>query len=98
MEHGEVDVSNNTAENAIRPFVVGRKNWLFYDTAKGAEAGAIVYTLVESTKANGLEPRKYLQTLLEDLRLVGRSPDHDRLSRLLPWAPGIQKSCAAKEK
>ena len=98
MEHGEVDVSNNTAENAIRPFVVGRKNWLFYDTPKGAESGAIVYTLVESAKANELEPRKYLETLLEDLRWVGRSPDHDRLSKLLPWAPGIRKSCAAAKK
>ena len=98
MEHGEVDISNNTAENAIRPFVVGRKNWLFYDTPKGAESGAIVYTLVESAKANGLEPRKYLETLLEDLRWVGRSPDHDRLSKLLPWAPGIRKSCAAAKK
>jgi len=98
MEHGDVDISNNTAENAIRPFVVGRKNWLFYDTPKGAEAGAIVYTLVESAKANGLEPRRYLETLLEDLRWVGRSPDHDRLSKLLPWAPGIQKNCSLKNK
>ena len=47
LEHGEVDISNNLAENTIRPFVVGRKNWLFCDTPKGAESSAIVYTVVE---------------------------------------------------
>ena len=57
-----LDISNNPAENAIRPFVVGRKNWLFCDTPKGAEASAIVYTLVETAKANRLEPFDYLET------------------------------------
>ena len=59
LEHGEVDISNNYAENAIRPFTVGRKNWLFCDTPKGADASAIVYTLAETAKANGLEPYRY---------------------------------------
>ena len=52
VNHGDVDISNNIAENAIRPFVVGRKNWLFCDTVKGAEASAIIYSLVETAKAN----------------------------------------------
>ena len=52
LDHGEVDISNNFAENAIRPFVVGRKNWLFSDTTKGAQSSVIVYTLVETTKAD----------------------------------------------
>ena len=52
LDHGEVDISNNFAENAIRPFVVGRKNWLFSDTTKGAQSSAIVYTLVETAKAD----------------------------------------------
>ena len=56
LQHGEVEISNNPAENAIRPFVVGRKNWLFSDTPKGADSSAIVYTLVETAKANGVEP------------------------------------------
>ena len=64
MCHGEVDISNNIAENAIRPFVVGRKNWLFCDTPKGAEASAVVYTLVETAKANGLDPFRYLNYVL----------------------------------
>ena len=51
LRYGDVEISNNLAENAIRPFVVGRKNWLFCDTPKGAEASAIVYSLVETAKA-----------------------------------------------
>lgn len=59
LNNGEVPISNNLAENAIRPFTLGRKNWLFCDTTKGAEASAIVYSLVESAKANGVEPFAY---------------------------------------
>lgn len=67
INHGDVDISNNIAENAIRPFVIGRKNWLFSDTVKGAEASAIIYSLVETAKANELDPYKYLLTLLEEI-------------------------------
>ena len=66
MEHGEVDISNNIAENAIRPFVVGRKNWLFRDTSKGADSSVIVYTLVETAKANDVELFSYLQYVLDN--------------------------------
>ena len=52
INHGDVDISNNITENAIRPFVVGRKNWLFSDTVKVAEAGAIIYSMIETAKAN----------------------------------------------
>ena len=68
LAHGKVDISNNLAENAIRPFVVGRKNWLFCDTPKGAESSAIVYTMVETAKANGLDPFDYLSLLLDEIR------------------------------
>lgn len=50
LEHGEIEISNNQVENAIRPLVVGRKNWLFSDTPEGAEASAIVYSLIETAK------------------------------------------------
>jgi hypothetical protein len=56
LAHGEVAFACNLAENAIRPFVVRRKNRLFYDTPIGADSSAIVYTLVETAKANGVEP------------------------------------------
>ena len=95
LEHGEVDISNNFAENAIRPFVVGRKNWLFSDTAKGAESSAIVYTLVETAKANGLDPHTYLLQLLEELPYLGRDPSQNDLDSFLPWQPAVQAACAS---
>ena len=92
LTHGEVDISNNLAENAIRPFVVGRKNWLFCDTVKGAESSAIVYTLVETAKANGFEPYAYLLRLLTLLPYLGKSPGKDQLDALMPWNPALRQA------
>ena len=86
-----MDISNNPAENAIRPFVVGRKNWLFCDTPKGAESSAIVYTMVETAKANGLDPFDYLSLLLDEIRYLGRHPSNAIWESLLPWSAQIQK-------
>jgi transposase len=66
-EDGHITPDNNTVENAIRPFVIGRKNWLFSDTPKGAKASAAIYTLIETAKANGLEPYWYLKYLFTHL-------------------------------
>lgn len=90
VEHGNVPISNNLAENAIRPFVVGRKNWLFCDTVKGAESSAIVYSLVETAKANGIDPYDYLFYVLSVLPYFGKSVSHERLASLMPWADEIQ--------
>ena len=60
---GRLELSNNRAERAVRPFVVGRKNWLFSNTPKGADASAAVYSIVETAKANGLRPFPYLRLL-----------------------------------
>ena len=76
LGNGEVPISNNLAENAIRPFTLGRKNWLFCDTTKGAEASAIVYSLVESAKVNGVEPFAYLQHVLLQLPYLGKTHSH----------------------
>jgi hypothetical protein len=73
---------NNIAENAIRPFVIGRRNWLFSDTPKGAHASAALYSLVETAKANGLEPAKYLNYIFENIPMVSHEKD---LEKLLPW-------------
>ena len=67
LEDGRCSFSNNLSENAIRPFTVGRKNWLFCDTPNGAQASAIVYTMVEMAKANGVNVYHYLTYLLEKL-------------------------------
>jgi transposase len=67
VQDGRLAIDTNLAENAIRPFALGRRNWLFADTVKGAKASAAFYSLVESAKANGLEPYAYLRRLFERL-------------------------------
>ena len=67
LETPYVTLDNNLVENAIRPFAVGRKNWLFSGTPEGAAASAAIYSLIETAKANGLEPYWYLRYLLENL-------------------------------
>ena len=73
---------NNMVENAIRPFVVGRKNWLFSATVEGAWASATIYSLIETAKANGREPYWYLRYVFERLPLAKSAEDHEAL---LPW-------------
>ena len=90
LDSTEVPISNNLAENAIRPFVVGRKNWLFCDSVKGAQSSAIVYSIVETAKANNLEPYDYLLRVLSLLPGKGKSPSHEELERLMPWHPDVQ--------
>ena len=72
---------------------LGRKNWLFCDTAKGDEASAVIYSMVESAKTNGVEPFAYLQRVLVELPYLGKLPSHEELEVFMPWAPGIQKDC-----
>ena len=82
LTHGEVPLDNNRCENAIRPFVVGRKGWLFSDTVKGAVASANLYSLVETAKANNVEPHAYLSLLFERLPHANTVEDFETL---LPW-------------
>ncbi len=82
MKDGRLPMDNNAAENCIRPFVVGRKNWLFSGTPEGAAASAVLYSLVESAKANGLEPYSYFRYIFEKLPLAETLED---LEALLPW-------------
>ncbi|WP_431495247.1 IS66 family transposase [Pseudomonas brassicacearum] len=82
VEQGYLPIDNNTAERAIRPFVIGRKNWLFSDTPKGATASAQLYSLVETVKANGQEPYAWLRHALERLPQASSVEDYEAL---LPW-------------
>ena len=82
VEAGFLPIDNNAAERAIRPFVIGRKNWLFSDTPRGASASAQLYSLVETAKANGQEPYAYLRHVLERLPQAQAVEDYDAL---LPW-------------
>jgi transposase len=80
VENGDAAIDNNAAENGIRPFVIGRKNWLFSGTPQGAEASALLYSLIETAKANNLEPFSYLRFLFEKLPVTSE----DKLISLLP--------------
>ena len=96
LEDGSCEISNNIAENSIRPFTVGRKNWLFAGSPKGAAASATVYSLVETSKANGLNPYKYLQLLLTALPKIPFQNNEELLENLLPWNPKVQEVCKIK--
>lgn len=90
---GRCALSNNAAENAIRPFTVGRKNWLFADTPKGASASAAIYSLTETAKANGLNVFAYLQHLLLYMPDTDWQNHPEELDDLMPWAPDVQEQC-----
>lgn len=70
---------NNSAENAIRPFVIGRKNWLFSGNPQGAKASADIYSLIETAKANKLEPYHYLRYLFEKLPFAESQEEYEAL-------------------
>lgn len=89
LEDGRCSFSNNLSENAIRPFTVGRKNWLFCDTPNGARASAIVYTIVEMAKANGVNVYHYLTYLLE--KLPNDRMSDEELELLSPWNENVQE-------
>ena len=91
LEDGHCSFSNNLSGNAIRPFTVGRKNWLFSSSSKGAEASALTYTMVEMAKANGLNIYRYLEYLLEH-RPNAKMTD-EQLSELAPWSDSVKVSC-----
>jgi transposase len=89
LEDGRIEISNNAAERSIKPFVIGRKNFLFCNTPRGARASAVIYSLVESAKENRLNPYAYLNYLFEQLPNL-ESRDDETLDRLLPWAVNLQ--------
>lgn len=88
LEDGRCSFSNNLSENAIRPFTVGRKNWLFCDTPHGAQASAIVYTMVEMAKANGVNVYHYLTYLLE--KMPNSSMSDEELDFFAPWNEDVK--------
>ena len=89
LDDGRLEIDNNLAENAIRPFVIGRKNWIFSDSVRGVKASANLYSLVESAKANGLEPYQYLRQVFTALPQAESVED---IENLLPWA--VKKTSA----
>jgi transposase len=82
LTDGRLNIDNNPVENAIRPFVIGRKNWIFSASQNGAKASAMMYSIIETAKANGLEPYQYLKYLFEQLPMASSLEDYEQL---LPW-------------
>jgi hypothetical protein len=78
---GRLDICNNAAERAIRPLALGRKNWMFAGADSGGERAAVMYTIIETAKLNGLDPEAYLRTVIAR---IGNHPAK-RLAELLPW-------------
>lgn len=85
LADGRLEIDNNRAENAIRPFVIGRKNWLFSDSVRGVNASANLYSLIETAKANGLEPYAYLRRVFSELP---QADSVEAIEALLPGAGG----------
>ena len=85
---GRLDIDNNRTERAIKPFVVGRKAWLFSNTPKGANSSAILYSIVETAKENRLKPYDYMKYLLDQIPNLN---DLSSIDQLLPWSDTIPK-------
>ena len=95
---GRIPISNNNAENGIRPFAVGRRGWLFADTPKGAEASAIAYSIVETAKANNLNVFQYLNHLFKSLPNINFTEQPELLEQYLPWSGSLPECCYNKKK
>ncbi len=78
-QDGRLSIDNNFVENAIRPFAIGRKNWLFSDSQNGAEASSIIYSIAQTAKANGLNLNLYFRTILEKIPFAKTADDYDKL-------------------
>ena len=96
LEDGHLEIDNNKAERSIRPFVIGRRNWIFANTPKGAKASAITYSIVETAKENGLNPFIYLTYLFEVLPNIDIN-NPELLDQLLPWSKNLPEVCRIKK-
>lgn len=96
LTDGDVPIDNNASERAIRGFCIGKKNWQMIDTIHGAKSSAIIYSIVETAKANNLKPFDYVQHLLEEIPKHMNDKDCSFLEDLLPWSEklpaGIRKA------
>lgn len=93
LEDGEVPIDNNTAEQSIRSFCIGKKNWVMIDTIAGAESSAIIYSIAETAKANKLKPYDYFEHLLSEIPNHMNDKDLSFLEDLLPWSEQLPKRC-----
>ncbi|WP_425359760.1 IS66 family transposase [Clostridium beijerinckii] len=95
LTNGCLEIDNNAAERAIKPFVIGRKNWMFSKTSKGASSSALLYSIIETAKANGLVTEKYLVYLFEVLA-SSEIKERDILEKCMPWSENIPDQLRVK--
>ena len=93
LDDGEVPMDNNAAEQSIRGFCIGKKNWVMIDTIAGAKASAIIYSIAETAKTNNLKPYDYFEYLLTEIPKHLDDTDRSFLDDLLPWSPGLPVNC-----
>lgn len=98
LTDGDVPMDNNSAEQAIRPFTIGRKNFVLIDSSNGARASAIIYSLVETAKANQLNVYQYFELLLTEIPKHMDDKNLSFLDDLLPWSPTVQEKCPSRFK
>lgn len=96
LEDGRLEIDNNRSERSIKPFVIGRKNWLFSNTPKGAKASAITYSIVETAKENGLNPFVYLTYLFEVLPNMDIT-DPIAMEDIMPWSEKLPEVCRVQK-
>ena len=96
LDDGRLQLSNNLAEQKIRPFALGKKNHLFSTSERGADANAIAYTLIETAKLNGIIPYEYLKYLFTHLPNIDFQRHPELLEDFLPWADIIKNNCTLK--
>lgn len=93
LDDDEVPMDNNAAEQSIRGFCIGKKNWVMIDTVAGAKSSAIIYSIAETAKANNLKPYDYFEYLLTEIPKHLDDMDRTFLDDLLPWAPNLPANC-----
>ncbi len=91
-------MDNNYAEQAIRPFTLGRKNFVNIESDKGAKASAIMYSIIETAKSNQLHTYKYLELLLTEIPKHMDDKDLSFLNNLMPWSAFVQRECPSSFK
>ncbi len=98
LEDGHLSIDNTAAERAIKNFAVGRRNWLFSKSIRGAQSSATVYSITETALLNGLKPYNYLTYALERMKEFGAFPKKEDLLELLPWSSNLPDDCRSKFK
>ena len=97
LNDGLIPLDNNPAERAIRPFCIGKKNWEMIDTVNGANASAMLYSIVETCKANDIKIYEYLEHLLTEIPKYVDGTDLSFLDDLLPWSKNLPDKCRKKK-